>query len=241
MKEAKAVERIRVEQNISYRDALKLVKQSVNKNWRQACDAERSVTTPSQPNLSSYPTPEQRTWAQRVKPNHCQAPQSVTTGTQTDSPTPTLQSLTVNQFVELMSKIISLCAKTDNLDTMKIVNDLTRETLQLDSSKLDLTTDSTNSRSALLPATSARTSCVPASKSNQAETPMIMDTEITEVSIEPSPIIGKNSRKAAQGTIKLIGNQTTSKGKNKSKGNCLPLASARDSAEVSKQCLPTKK
>jgi hypothetical protein len=241
VKEAKAVERIRVKQKISYHDALRVVKQSVNKNWYQASDAESPVAAPSQPNLSSYPKPEQRTWAQRVKPSCYQATKSVTTGTQTDSPTPTLQSLTVTQFVELLSKIISLCAKTDNLDTMKIVNDLTRETLQLDSSKQDPTTDSTNSCSALLLATNARTSCVPASKSNQAEAPMIMDTEITEVSIEPSPIIGKKLRKVAQGTMKVIGNQTTSKGKNKSRSTCSSMASDKDNAEVSKQCLPTKK
>jgi hypothetical protein len=70
---------------------------------------------------------------------------------------------------------------------------------------------------------------------------MIMDTEITEVSIEPSPIIGKKLRKVAQGTMKVIGNQTTSKGKNKSRSTCSSMASDKDNAEVSKQCLPTKK
>lgn len=135
MKEAQLVEKVRAQRGISYGDALRVVRLAAN-NQNSSTDASKNTSryTPL-PNLPLTSSNEPRTWAQRVKPQHNHSVQSVSTGTQTqDSLTPsTLQGITVNKFVELMCKIISLCNNTENIDIVKIVTDLTKETLQCDS------------------------------------------------------------------------------------------------------------
>jgi hypothetical protein len=109
MKEAQAVERTRVKQRVSYQDALKMVKQSSQKNVQQLQDASSSGTNFYQSPPSPSPTAEDRTWAQKVESALSQA---TNTGTQTlDSANSALQGHSVNKFIELMSKIIALCTK----------------------------------------------------------------------------------------------------------------------------------
>lgn len=242
MKDAKVVERIRVEQKVSYREALRIVKQSGNSNMSRVDEATRSTVSTS-PSAQLFPSSQQGTWAQRVKPKQFPTPQTVTIGTQTQDSTPTLQGLTVTQFIELMSKIITLCTKTDNMDISKVVTDLTKEALQLCSTHPNPKTVSTNSglTSSLIPR--AKTSCISATagESGETEAHVIMDATMKETSIEPSPIIGRNPRKAAQETKNLTGNQKMSESKIKSKGTHYPLPSEKHKVVSSKECLPTKK
>jgi hypothetical protein len=70
---------------------------------------------------------------------------------------------------------------------------------------------------------------------------MAQNAEMTEDLIEPSPIIGKNIRKAAQGSSKLGRNQMASQGKNKLK-NASPLQPVtKDKVNTYTKCLPIKK
>jgi hypothetical protein len=194
MKEAQAVERTRVEQRVSYLDALKMVKQSSQKNVRQCNDASSSGTNFPQSPPSPTPTAEVRTWAQKVKFTHPQATNTVTTGTQTHDPaTPTLQGLTVTKFIELMSKIIALCTKTDNSDIAKIVTELTRETLQLDCSQPASIADPICPDPTPYQVPNTVTSFIPVSQPNSASPPGATNADMTEDLIEPSPIIEKMS------------------------------------------------
>ena len=266
MKKAQAVERTRVEQRVSYQDALKMVKQSSQKNVRQLNDASSSGTNFIRSSLSPTPTAEVKTWAQKVKSIHPQAANTVTTGTQThDSATSTLQGLTVTKFIELMSKIIALCTKTDNSNITKIVTELTRETLQVDCSQPASTADPICPDSAPHQVANTVTSFISASQPNSASPPGASNADMTEDLIEPSPvigknvretaqnavmtedlikpspIIGKNVRKTAQGPSKLGQNQKASQAKNKPK-NVFPLQpETKDKVNTYTKCLPTKK
>ncbi|XP_018027399.1 uncharacterized protein LOC108682688 [Hyalella azteca] len=263
MKEAQAVERTRVEQRVSYREALRMVKQPSQKNDCHLNNGTSSGENLPQFPLSSTPTAEMRTWAQKVKPRHPQAAHTVTTGTQTDNPaTSTLQGLTVTKFIELMSKIIALCTKTDNLDTVKIVTELTRETLLLDGSIADPICPDP----APYQVPSNKTFYIPVSQPNSAGPPGATNTETTEDHIEPSPVIGKNNkktaqnaammeedliepspiigkniRKTAQGSSKLGRNQMANQSKSKPK-SVFPLQPEnKDKANTNTKCLPIKK
>jgi hypothetical protein len=242
MKQAKAVERIRVENKVSYREAVKIVKQSANSNMSQFDEVTRSTESTS-PSDQPSPSSQQGTWAQRVKPKQFHTPQTATIGTQTQNSTPTLQGLTVTKFIELMSKIIALCTKTDNMDITKVVTDLTKEALQLGSTHPNPTTGSTNSDlpPSPIPMTKTSVRSNTAKESEETESHVIMDTTMNETSIEPSPIIGRNPRKAAQETTKLTGNQKMSESKRKSKTTHHPLPSEKHKVVQSKECLPTKK
>jgi len=172
MKEAQAVERTRVEQRVSYQDALKMVKQSLQKNVWQLNDASSSGTNFSQSALSPTPTAEVRTWAQKVKSTHPQATNTVTTATQTNDPANSaLQGLTVAKFIELVSKIIALCTKTDNSNIAKIVTELTRETLQLDCSQPASTADPLCPDPVPYQVPNTITSSIPVSQPNSAGPP----------------------------------------------------------------------
>jgi hypothetical protein len=236
MKEAKVVEKTRVEQKMSYRDALRFVKQSTNKP-NQANDAICPTASPSQFTRSSF-TSEKETWAQRIKPKHLSAPQTVTTGTQTHNPTPTLQDLTVTQFVELLSKIIAQCTKTENSDIPKIVSDLTKDTLQL---KRPHPGPATVFADAIPAPSDAGVSCVPTLESNQAGAHGTMDGTTNDAPIGPSPIIGKKLKKTAQITITPSSSQTTNKGKSNSKNTFYPPPSEKVKLDPLKKCLPTRK
>jgi hypothetical protein len=84
-----------------------------------------------------------KTWAQRVKSQHNHTVQTVSMGTQTqdDHVPSTLQGITVNKFIELVCKIISLCKHSESLDITKTVTDLTKETLQSYSPAITCTND----------------------------------------------------------------------------------------------------
>jgi hypothetical protein len=266
MKEAQAVERTRVEQRVSYQDALKMVKQSSQKNVRQLNDASSSGTNFSQSPLSPTPTAEVRTWAQKVKSTHPQATNTVTTGTQTNDPANSaLQGLTVAKFIELMAKIIALCTKTDNSNITKIVTELTRETLQLDYSQPASTVYPICPDPAPYQVPNTITSFISDSQPSSAgplgaanadmtkdliePSPVIgrnvrktaQNAEMTEDLIDPSPVIGKNLRKTAQGSSKLGRNQMASQVKNKPR-NVFPLQpEIKDKVNTYTKCLPNKK
>jgi len=266
MKEAQAVEKTRVEQRVSYRDALRMVKQPSQKDVCHPNNGTSSGKSFSQSPLPSAPTAELRTWAQKVKPTHPQAANTVTTGTQTDNPaTSTLQGLTVIKFIELMSKIIALCTKTDNLDTVKIVTELTRETLLLDGPLPASIANPICPDPAPYQVPSNKTSNIPVSQPNSAGPPGATNAEMTEDLIEPSPVIGKNNRKTAQnaammedlikpspiigknvrktaqGSSKLGRYQMVSQVKNKPK-SVFPLQPEnKDKVNTYTKCLPIKK
>jgi hypothetical protein len=131
MKEAQIVEKIRAQEGISYKDALKVfhLQRPENNHGSHAISTKTSNRYMPQSALSSAASSEPKTWAQKVKSQYKQTVQTVNTETQTqDDLTPsTLQGITVNKFIELMCKIISLCKSSDNLDIAKTVTDLTKK------------------------------------------------------------------------------------------------------------------
>jgi hypothetical protein len=137
MKEAQEVEKVRAQQGITYGDALRAVRLSANNHESKtnAISTKNPNRYMPQPALPLVASNEPRTWAQKVKSQHNHTVQAVSTGTQTqDDLTPfTMQGITINKFIELMCKIISLYKHSDNLDIVKTVTDLTKETLNHDS------------------------------------------------------------------------------------------------------------
>jgi hypothetical protein len=131
MKEAQEVEKVRTRQGITYGDALRAVRLSANNNEANAVSTKNPNRYVPQPALISVASNEPRTWAQKAKSQHNHTIQVLSTGTQTqDDLTPfTMQGITINKFIELMCKIISLYKHSDNVDIVKTVTDLTKEAL----------------------------------------------------------------------------------------------------------------
>jgi hypothetical protein len=129
----------------------------------------------------------------------------VTTGTQTlYSANSALQDLTVNKFIELVSKIIALCTKTDNSNITKMVTELTREILQLDCSQPASTVYPTCPDPAPYQVPSTITSFISASQPNSASFPGEANGNMIKDLIEPSPVIGKNVRKEKIMSTELV-------------------------------------
>lgn len=242
MKEAQIVEKIRAQEGISHRDALKVfqLQLSENNHGSHAVSTKTSNRYMPQSALSSAASNEPRTWAQKVKSQQNQTVQTVSTGTQTqDELTPsTLQGITVNKFIELMCKIISFCKSSDNLDIAKTVTDLTKETLQCNSPVIAHTNAPVSTSIVPQPDPSTGMAQVSSGESGRAAFPRAVETEIEDFT-EPSPVLGKRTSKVTQGPSKPKGNLEQGRGKSKSKGIKDNILVTKDKANSFKKCRPS--
>ena len=241
-KEAQIVEKIRAQQGISYKDALMAVQRSENNH-------DSNETFPKIPNrympLSGQPSAainKPRTWAQTVKSQHNHSVQTVSTGTQTqdDHVPSTLQGITVNKFIELMCKIISLCKHSESLDITKTVTDLTKETLQSYSPAITCTNVPVST--GIVSQSKLSTGEIQGSSGDHTEVALLgaVDAEMFEDFIGPSPIIGKRPSKATQGPSKPGGKQGQSRGIIKSKDRNENSLKNKDKTNSFKKCPPPR-
>ncbi len=240
MKEAQMVEKVRAQQGTSYRDAHKAVQLSANNHVANATSTNTTNRYLPQPTLPSVAPNEPRTWAQKVKFQHNHTVQTVSTGTQTqDDPAPfTLQGITVNKFIELMCKIISACNHSDNLDIVKTVTDLTKETLNHYSPVISCTDVPISA--GVVPQPDPSTRPAQGSTNDPSEATLPMDVEGTEAFPDPSPVIGKRTARASHRPTKPGGNQGLNKGKSKCKGINSNLPVTKDKTSLSQKC-PTSR
>ena len=181
MKQAKQVEKTRSCSKISYRDALKLVKASAPQNSIQQPAASASRTLNTSSTLAN----------QHVKlRSKVTGPATCTVGTQTADVQirPTLQNVPVNHFIELLSKLLSLCKPNDNTDFLSVATKLTRDTLHLEqSSGIQTELDSTQ-----------KSSHGPYHSLDEVpllELPLSSaDEGTTEALFQPSPVLGAHPR-----------------------------------------------
>lgn len=177
MRQAKQVEKARSNLKVSYRDALKSVRASAPQN------PVLTPVTSMTPIVSPAPV-NSRVESRRP----CPATRTICTQTIDVQAKPTLQNIPVEQFIELFSKLLSICKPNDNTNFLDVATKLIKETLCLEQSPtIQIEPSPLQSLS-----TEAYHSLddVPLLELPQN----ITDEEMSDGGAEPSPVLGAPSR-----------------------------------------------
>ena len=234
MKEAKQVEKAHSLLKLSYRDALKSVRATApapqNPVQRPASSMASIVSpAPGNPSLESRPA--------GTRP----CPITSTVGTQTTDMQrkPTLQNVPVDQFIELLIKLLSLCKPNENTDFLNVATRLIKETFHIEQ-----------------PSSIQLEHCSPQSSSTEPYrgldeipltelTQIIDDDEMSEMVAEPSLVLGAPPRprmtvKYRKATVANPASQDGD-GKHRPKGKTLPSSMTRNVLNMPSSKCPTKK
>jgi hypothetical protein len=233
MKQAKQVEKVRSHLKLSYRDALKSVKAT-------ASGPQNPVQRPA-PSMASIAPPAPGNPSPKSKPAETKlCPITTTVGTQTtDIQTkPTLQNMPVDQFIELLIKLLSLCKPNENPEFLNVATRLIKDTFHIEQPTSIQAENCPSQSSSMEP------------YCGQEETPLpelsqiIADDEMSEM-VEPSPVLGAPLRprmtvKYRKAAVAYPASRDGD-GEHRSKGKTIPSSMTRNVLNMPSSKCPTKK
>jgi hypothetical protein len=185
IKEARLVEKTRVEHRLSYRDAMMHVKKSVTLNSTNPALTPLRVTSSASTNLNSMKSSNSICSCG----NRPIGTTTISIATQTSSGdyAPTLQNVSVQQFIKLLTKILSLNLNKDGV-SLDFISKLTTEEFNLDDTKSNVPPSVTAIDNVLYCQNKTNSS---SPQLLTDDLPTSLTSTVPDATVEPSPVIGR--------------------------------------------------